>query len=92
MIRIGLNGEEMSIQNLRDFQRPYLTMLFATSYIACIIILILAVIKWFFANPEDTDLLELVSVVLGIIGLIGTPLGAIMGYHFAKSTKKDSAP
>ncbi len=76
------------IQNLRDFQRPYLTMLFSTSYVIGIMILLVAVIL----KTKEADIIKMVPVLLGIIGLIGTPLGAMLGYHFAKSTKKDSKP
>lgn len=83
----------MDIQNLRDFQRPFLTMLFATSYVICVMSLVIAVVVWFFTKSTgEADLLKMVPVILGIIGLIGTPLGAIMGYHFAKSSKKDTTP
>lgn len=51
-------------------------------------ILLVAVIL----KTKELDILKMVTVLMGIIGLIGTPLGAMLGYHFAKSTKKDSKP
>jgi hypothetical protein len=49
-------------------------------------ILLIAVI----VKTKEIDIIKLVPVALGIIGLIGTPLGSIMTYHYMKGAQKDS--
>jgi hypothetical protein len=63
------------IQNLRDAMRPFLTIWFSFTFTS---ILTYGVIS------HKMDVKDAMLVIDGI-------LGAVIGYHFGKSTKKDTA-
>jgi len=65
-----------TVQGVRDLMRPFLTVLFSSAYVACLIIVL---VKY----------LATIDQMFTLIGLASTPAMTVIGYHFGKNATKD---
>lgn len=67
----------MTIQDIRNLMRPFLTVLFSSAFVAMVVIAIIRINNLAFDQA------------VALIGLVGTPTGTIIGYHFGKKSSID---